>query len=179
MIEPRPVLICLSGLPGTGKSTVARNLAARSGALWLRLDRIEQAMRASHMRTDDLADGGYAAAGAMAGAALEQGYSVIADCVNPITLTRTAWQAVSAAAGARHLDVELVCSDAEAHRRRVETRQPEVVGLRLPDWQAVQARDYEPWSVPVLRLDSARDTPEGLVDAITGALETVETERTR
>lgn len=54
-------MVCLSGLPGSGKSTVARALAAHTGALWLRIDRIEQAMRESQMGVTDLADGGYAA----------------------------------------------------------------------------------------------------------------------
>ena len=145
-------------------------LAARTGALWLRIDRIEQALRASQMVTADLADGGYAAARAMAVAALEQGFDVIADSVNPLAETRAAWQAVSAAAGAGHLDVELACPDPAEHRRRVETRTPEVPGLALPDWAAVRARVYEPWQGPVLRLDTARDPPGAVTDRIVAAL---------
>jgi predicted kinase len=168
-------MVCLSGLPGTGKSTVARALAGRTGALWLRIDRIEQAMRESHMVTGDLADGGYAAAGAMAGAALEQGFDVIADSVNPIAVTRAAWQAVSAGARAVHLDVELVCTDRAEHRRRVETRDAGVPGLVLPDWAAVEARVYEPWQGPVLCLDTADLTPDVAAERIVAALGARET----
>ncbi len=169
-------MVCLSGLPGSGKSTVARALAARTGALWLRIDRIEQAMRESHMGVTDLADGGYAAAGAMAGAALEQGFDVIADSVNPVAQTRDRWRAVSARAGARHFDVLLVCRDAEDHRRRVEGREAEVEGLDLPEWAAVQARRFDPWVGPVLSLDTARTAPEDLVGRIVMALGEPETE---
>lgn len=148
-------LVCLSGLPGTGKSTIARHLAARVGALWLRVDAVEQAMRDSHMTVvGDLADGGYAALQAVAAAALEQGFDVVADCVNPLAETRVGWQAVSARTGARHLDVALTCADRGKHRARVEGRAPEVPGLVLPDWAAVMARDWSPFDGADLHIDT-------------------------
>lgn len=166
-----PVLVCLSGLPGVGKSTIARALAARTGALWLRVDRVEQAMRDSHMVTDDLADGGYAALQAVSAAALEQGLDVIADCVNPIPMTRSAWQAASRSVDARHLDVELLCSDVRVHRTRVETRVPEVPGLALPAWAAVVARVYVPFATADLRLDTARVSVAEAVAQVSRTLE--------
>ncbi|HZA03827.1 MAG TPA: hypothetical protein VE617_04645, partial [Propionibacteriaceae bacterium] len=39
-----PVLVVVSGLPATGKSTVARLLAERTRTPFLRVDRIEQAV---------------------------------------------------------------------------------------------------------------------------------------
>lgn len=39
------MLIIFSGLPGSGKSTIARALAQRLGAVYLRIDTIEQAIR--------------------------------------------------------------------------------------------------------------------------------------
>ena len=43
---PEPaMLIALGGLPGVGKSALARSLARRIGAVHLRIDTIEQAMR--------------------------------------------------------------------------------------------------------------------------------------
>ncbi|GKV79057.1 hypothetical protein PEC106568_42300 [Pectobacterium carotovorum subsp. carotovorum] len=38
------MLIILGGLPGTGKSTIARLLASRLNAVWLRIDSIEQSL---------------------------------------------------------------------------------------------------------------------------------------
>jgi predicted kinase len=40
-------LIIFGGLPGTGKTTLSRMLAERRGALYLRIDTIEQALRNS------------------------------------------------------------------------------------------------------------------------------------
>jgi predicted kinase len=39
------LLVEFSGLPGTGKSTLAGWLAREKGAVWLRIDEIENAMR--------------------------------------------------------------------------------------------------------------------------------------
>ncbi len=41
------MLIVFSGLPGTGKTTIANDLAATTGAVYLRIDTIEQAIRNS------------------------------------------------------------------------------------------------------------------------------------
>ena len=53
---------------------------------------------------------------------LALGRTVIADCVNPWPLTREAWRAVAGRAGVRVVEVEVVCSDVDEHRRRVESR---------------------------------------------------------
>jgi predicted kinase len=39
------MLIIFSGLPGSGKSTVAKIVAKRLGAVYLRVDTVEQAIR--------------------------------------------------------------------------------------------------------------------------------------
>jgi predicted kinase len=102
------VLVILSGLPGTGKTTLARVVATTLGAVHLRIDSIEQALR--NIGREVEADG-YVAAYAIAEDNLRLGRTVIADCVNPWPLTRAAWRSVAARAGVRAIEVEVVCSD--------------------------------------------------------------------
>jgi hypothetical protein len=48
-----------------------------------------------------------------------------------------------------------VCSDAGEHRRRVETRSPDIPGHRLPAWSEVVERDYHPWESERAVIDTA------------------------
>jgi len=69
---------------------------------------------------------------------LANGVDVVAECVNPLKLTRDAWRAI----GPRVLEIELVCSEPGEHRARVEGRVADIAGLRLPTWQDVVEREY-------------------------------------
>jgi predicted kinase len=55
-------LIVFGGLPGSGKSSIARELARDTGAMWLRIDCIEQAIRESGVVAGSIDDAGYRAA---------------------------------------------------------------------------------------------------------------------
>lgn len=163
------MLIIFGGLPGTGKSSIAKALAARLGAVYLRIDRIEQGLRESRAIAGDLADSGYRAAYGLAEDNLRLGHVVIADSVNPIAVTRAAWRAAAARAGSDFFEVEIFCSNRAEHRRRVETRPADIEGLATPDWAAVEARVYEPWTEATLRLDTASLSAETCVERIIAA----------
>src|ERR1017187_6255624 len=106
-----PMLIILGGLPGVGKTTIAAELARRIGALHLRIDSIEQAIRASGVVSPPLNDAGYRVAYAVAEDNLRIGRTVIADSVNPLHLTREAWVSVANRAQVRAIEIEVKCSD--------------------------------------------------------------------
>lgn len=148
-------LIVFAGLPGSGKSSIARGLAKEIGAVWLRVDSVEQAIRESGVVAASLDDAGYRAAYAVAQDNLRLGRDVIGDSVNPWMLTRNAWRDSGVHASARVVEVETLCTDLDEHRRRIETRAGEVPGLILPDWPAVVARDYHPWDRDHLTIDTA------------------------
>ena len=149
------MLIVFGGLPGTGKTTLARRVAQRRRATYLRIDSIEQAIRASGTLAGDVGPSGYLVAYALAEANLALGQDVVADSVNPLAVTRDAWRRAAARASSPCVEIELVCSDPVEHRRRVETRGADIAGLRVPSWDDVQRRAYHPWDGPRLVLDTA------------------------
>lgn len=161
-----PVLLVLGGLPGTGKTTLARAWAARRRAAHVRVDTIEQALLQS-AATHGTAPGpeGYAAAYAVAADQLQVGIDVVADSVNPLAVTRHAWQEVARRAGARLLQVELGCDEQE-HQRRVASREADIDGHRLPEWSEVREHDYEDWPGADLSLDTTDRPVAELVDRI-------------
>jgi predicted kinase len=123
-----------------------------AGGVHVRIDTIEQALRAGGL---DVYDEGYRVAYAVAEDNLRLGRIVVADSVNPWPLTRRAWRAVANRAHARALDVEIVCSNAVEHRRRVESRAADIDGHRLPTWDEVVGRDYRAWDTDRLMIDTA------------------------
>ena len=157
------MLVVLSGLSGVGKTTISRALVRTAGAVHVRIDSIEQALRNAGW---EVQDEGYRVGHAVAEDNLRLGRIVVADSVNPWPLTRDAWRSVAARSGVRALEVEIVCSDEDEHKRRVEARTPDIPGHTVPTWQEVLERDYRPWDRERLVIDTARCGPEGSVRAI-------------
>jgi hypothetical protein len=78
--------------------------------------------------------------------------------VNPLKVTRDSWAEIARLAGAPLIEVEVLCSDLEEHRARVESRRSDIEGLSPPSWQDVVGIRYEPWSGPHIIVDTARKT---------------------
>jgi len=151
-----PVLLVLGGLPGVGKTSIARQWASRRRAAHVRVDTLEQALLRGGMDRDP-GPLGYVAAYELTADQLRLGLDVVADSVNPLAATRDAWREVGTRCGAQVVEVEVVCGDDAEHRRRVEGRTADIDGHRVPDWEAVLAHDYEPWPEVALRVET-RDT---------------------
>jgi predicted kinase len=120
----KAALVILGGLPGVGKTSLARELAGQIGTVHLRIDSIEQALRDSGVLLGPMDAAGYHIAYALAADNLRIGNMVIADSVNPIFLTRAAWRAVAAAVPTPAFEIEIVCSDANQHRRGSRPERP-------------------------------------------------------
>ena len=95
---------------------------------------------------------------------------MVADSCNPIEVTRAAWEAVAHATQARCVNIELICSDALEHRRRIETRKSTVPGLMLPTWEDVTGREYHAWTRERIVIDTARNTEDECFDELLSKL---------
>ena len=149
------MLVILGGLPGVGKTTIARELARQIGAVHLRIDSIEEAIRGSTLWRRHIDDVGYRVAYAVAEDNLRIGRTVIADSVNPLQLTRDAWLNVAKRAAVRAVEIEVTCSIPDEHRRRVEARAADIPGMTMPTWEEVVGRQYHAWNRKHLVIDSA------------------------
>jgi predicted kinase len=166
------MLIVFSGLPGTGKTTIARQLAGQTKAVYLRIDTIEDMLSTSEWVrvSDDMGPAGYEIAIAIAQDNLRAGNLVIADSFNPIALSRAGYHQAAEEIGSPWFDVHIICSDKSEHRRRVENRRAQFPEKRLPGWGKVEQRTFEPWHKPdprsYIELDTAELSAEDCVAAI-------------
>lgn len=152
----RARLVVFAGLPGVGKTTVAREVAARLRATFLRIDTIEAAITSS-LAPFSGNPVGYVVAERVAADQLHAGRSVVADAVNGVEVARQGWNDVARECSAALAFVEVTCSDADEHRRRVEARRPEMPGQGVPTWDQVQKRQWQPFTHDRLVIDNAGD----------------------
>lgn len=136
----------------------------------LRVDSIEQALRNAGWTVESE---GYRVAYAVAEDNLRLGRIVVADCVDPWPLTRNEWRAVATRSGTRIVPIEVVCSNVDEHRRRVESRTADIPGHIVPTWMDVIERDYRARDDERLVIDTARLDVDASVRAIQAAMHEV------
>jgi predicted kinase len=157
------MLIILGGLPGVGKTTVAKHLAKQLKAMYLRVDTAEQILKkTAHLDGPE----GYFVCYGIASENLRLGLTVIADSVNSIEVTREAWKNIAKEIDVAYVEIELICSNITEHQKRIETRISDVSGLKLPTWQAVLNRTYEPWTSKHLVFDTSEKAVDEIVASI-------------
>ena len=154
MMQDRTVLYVFSGLPGVGKSALAKKLVRQLNAAYLRIDTIEQGIR--ELCSFEVRGEGYRLSYRIARDNLQNGMSVVADSCNPVSLTRDEWNQVAGEIGVEAVNIQVICSDIEEHRRRIESRVSEVENLKLPTWDDVLNREYHRWDASrVITVDTA------------------------
>ena len=121
-------LIVLSGLPGSGKSTVAEGLSRILSFPVFSVDPIEAAMWRSGLPKHSTGIAAYDVAISLADEHLRLGHSVIVDAVNPVEAPRAAWRNLAAKRRAELKVIECVCADEAVHRQRIEARTRNIAG---------------------------------------------------
>ncbi|GET45586.1 AAA family ATPase [Capnocytophaga felis] len=167
----RPILFVFSGLPASGKSTLAQRVASKFTAAYLRIDTIEQAFR--DLCNFDVEGEGYRMAYRIASDNLRLGLNVIADCCNPIALTRNEWKNVAQNTNSFLINIEVVCSDKEQHQKRVFNRVSEIENLQLPNWEAISKYHYENWTENRIQIDTSNKTIEDSVTELFSEIELI------
>jgi predicted kinase len=149
------MLIEFGGLPGSGKSTLAGHVAQRTGAVWLRIDEIEGAMRRNGLTAAQTGVAAYSVAHDVAASHLRRGLTVIADAVNPVAEARAGWRDLAAETGARHVVIETLCADPAERARRIAAR-----GWYLAGWDG----EYQPRTDERCTVDTARPVEDCRAD---------------
>jgi len=153
------VLIAMAGLPGAGKSTLAAALGREVGAPVLAVDAVEAAIRRAGVdpaQEFEIGLAGYAVVHAVAAELLAARLTVVVDAVNAVEPARAGWRDLATSMGVPLRWIEVVCSDRDTHRARLEQRGTRYAGLTEPTWPEVLAREVEPWEDARLVLDSVR-----------------------
>ena len=159
----RQLVVQMHGEPGSGKSSVARALAPRIGAVVLDKDVIKAALLRAGIAEAQAGAGAYGAYFAQAESIVGLGHSLILD--NPVfwPSVEARWLALCARAGSPALLIECVCLDAAELRRRLATRAALESQPRVP-LDLTRHPGSAPTSFqPRLVLDTTRPLP-GLVD---------------
>jgi predicted kinase len=152
----------MAGLPGSGKSTIADIVGARLNITVVSVDPIESAILGAGIDSDQPTGlAAYLVAQTIADTVLESGQSVIVDAVNAVDPAREQWVDLATRRGEQLRFIEVICSDPEVHRERLESRNRELPHMVEPSWHAVEQSldEYGPWAgpsgaVPRITIDS-------------------------
>lgn len=167
------MLIVMAGLPGTGKSTVAEAVGAQLALPVVSVDPIESAILSAGIDADQPTGlAAYLVAETIADSVLAGRGGIIVDAVNAVEPARDQWIRLAARRGVPIRFVEVLCSDPEVHRARLEARGRQLAHIAEPTWHAVEQSldEWEAWggesgAIPRITLDTVQPVPV-LVDQV-------------
>jgi predicted kinase len=161
-------LIIFSGLPGTGKSTLAEAIGKQLGIPVFAKDWLEAVLLRNGLQPTpngkSLGYVGYELLTVLAERQLTLGQSVILDSVASIPAIREAWTALTQKYHANRRLIECVCTDESLHRARLLARERNIPGWHELKWSDVEKvkQYYQAWDEDRLVLDMANPIVENI-----------------
>jgi predicted kinase len=154
-------LIIFSGLPGTGKSTLAEAVGHHLGVPVFAKDWLEASLLQSGLKPaqegKSLGYAGYELLTLLAQRQLMLGQSVILDSVAATQSIRSEWGRLAKRYQAERRVIECVCSNESIHRARLKVRKRRIPGWHELEWSEVERVKgyYVLWRSAHLTLDMA------------------------
>lgn len=166
-----PTLILFAGMPGSGKTTLARMVSRELRLPVFSKDRVQRVLRDHHLAAENTGDGYYIILD-MADEQLSLGVSVILDATFPLDHFRTVASEIAVRHNARFCAVYCHCSDDMVWQQRMEQRVQYVPGWRPVGWNDVlrMRAYYQPWGENALVVDSLQP-PESNFDQVLAAIQ--------
>ena len=164
-------MIVFSGLPGTGKSSLAESIGRQLGIPVFAKDWLEASLILSGLGSkDDLKQLGFAGYELLTVLAERQfmlNQSVILDSVASTQNSRIKWQQLAEQYGVERLVIECICSDEGVHRARLKERQRNIPGWHELEWADIEKvkQYYPPWEEEHLVLDMVNALKENVFKA--------------
>lgn len=143
------MLVAMAGLPGTGKSTIAGILAGRLQLPVVSVDPIESSILKAGIGAEQPTGlAAYLVAETLAETVLNSSRGIVIDAVNAVAPAREQWVNLAARTGEPLKFIEVVCSDPDVHRSRLESRYRDLPHLDQPSWHAVEQSldEYAEWN---------------------------------
>ena len=164
-------MIVFSGLPGTGKSSLAEAVGRRFGIPVFAKDWLEASLLQSELkptsRDKSLGYAGYELLTILAKRQLMLGQSVILDSVAATKTIRAEWRRLAKRYQAEWRVIECICSVESVHRVRLKIRKRGIPGWHELKWSEVERvkNYYMPWRQDHLVLDMANPFEENFSKA--------------
>jgi predicted kinase len=166
-------LIIFSGLPGTGKSTLAEAVGKALEIPVFAKDWLEAALLRSGLKPTSadksLGYAGYELLTVLAKRQLMLGQSVILDSVAASRTIRDTWLNLTEQYNADYRVIECICSNESLHRSRLKQRQRNIPGWHELEWSEVERvkQYYFLWEEERLTLDMTNSFNENFLKAKT------------